>query len=74
MLQNKGRGHTAETSRREQDQQAHINILKLQAAFLTVQTFLKTRKDVYVLLIDNTVTYSISIVWEVPLCRLSIGL
>lgn len=32
-----------------QEQQAHINMLELQAAFLIIQTFLKTKRDLHVL-------------------------
>ena len=38
------------------EKQDHINILELQAAFLTIQTFLKFRRNVHVLIyLDNTV-------------------
>ena len=39
-----------------QDQKAHINVLELQAAFLTIQSFLKTKRNIHVLIyLDNTV-------------------
>ena len=39
-----------------QDQRAHINVLELQAAFLTIQTFLKSRRNIHVLIyLHNTV-------------------